>query len=82
VIRGSGSVSPLQMPMPGANSSSHVSAQRRLAFGIENAENVSRKMNAKSAPFVPQRSAGALVNMCFLSLCTSRLFAIAHVAPS
>ena len=66
VIRGSGSVSPLQMSVPGTNSSSHVSAQRRLVFGTENAENMSRKMNAKSAPFVPQRSAGAME--FFLSL--------------
>jgi hypothetical protein len=80
VIRGSGSVSPLQMSMPGANSSTHVSAQRRLVFGSENTENMSRKMNAKSAPFVPQRSAGALVYSFFCRFVLLVLFAVAHVA--
>ena len=66
VIRGSGSVSPLRVSSMYGNSS-HASAQRRLVFGTENSENMSRKMNAKSAPFVPQqRSTGAFV--FFLSL--------------
>ena len=69
VIRGSGSVSPLRVSSMYGNSS-HASAQRRLVFGTENSENMSRKMNAKSAPFVSQqRSTGAFV--FFLSLCVS-----------
>lgn len=71
VIKGSGSVSPLRMSS--MSNGSQASAQRRLVFGTENSENMSRKMNAKSAPFVPQqRSTGAFVFFCrfvFLSSC-------------